>query len=473
MKRLNALNNTRAVTARDHLAFLSRNIERVSGEINRMVSATAPLLEAAEASIISDTTKSIRDEVNYSTVFDSNESVSTTTLTLNTVEQMMTIPMIYVDDIPYVGLNTDALEINQQPLVLRKGTNVRLETSDLFTSGYYFGRFLDNNPVFRSAPNLATLEESVDENFYVETYEDGALQIRLRFTFLEPEEIGGIMIDMGRCSGTPVIEKVEVLGREDTEVRDITPLVTSQGINLRGVDSQPNNRAIRSGKGGKQARTEITINQNNIRQLFITLRVEAARPVEYTEYEQVDPQDNVIRNFNFFESLYLGGFEFNDAFTVAQAGIDTQELEQARASDTIRRAMRTINKKFLTIKRVQFKTIQITGSGEYVSRPFGRGNEIHSVEVVTNELIPPRLDPESIKYFIVTEQNLEFEVHPTNKANPSSKKTRIVLEPGADDAEQVESQGSIRLKVVMSTSGVRDIPRLYGYIMRVKETFGV
>jgi hypothetical protein len=474
LKQINGLNNLRAIRLKDHIKFLAENTESVSSILGKQLATLEPLMAAAEGAITNTTTNSIREENYISTVFNNQDSVSLNTLTINTDEGAMTVPFIESVSIPIVPLTDASLTINGNPLAIRDGDNRLIQTEKLFTSGYYFGKFLDLNPTFLSRPQISSLSSNDNTTFYVESYDDKTMKATLSFLFLNPaQNIGTMHIEFGKCSDFPRIEQLLVKKTGEATFEDITAKCFSKGLKFRGTTPQTDNQTLKPGQNKQYATMKVLVNEKNVQEVKVVISISNSEEVEYQEYNLLNAEDSVSRIFNYFESLYISDFSFGGELTIAKAGIDTQDIERALTTGKTVPNKKTIRKRYLSIRAMDFNSIQSTSKGEYESIFYGRGNEIQSVEMLANEYIPDGLSTRAIRYYISTDGVAFTEIWPGNRQPTKDVKARLIFDPRDKDREPVPSTGRVRLKIQIDNGNTGLTPKVYGFLLRIKETFGI
>jgi len=475
LKVFNGLQHLRSINLKDHLSFLADNTESVTTYLNKYMASLDPLMTAAEGVITNTTTNSIRDENYNSVMFNGHDSVFSNTLNINTTEGCLTVPFIENAEIPYIPLTDKSVEISGKKLFIRDGSNAKIQTEKLFTSGYYFGKFIDLNPIFRNLPQPGNLQQDNEDTFYVESYEEGTLTAAINYTFLNPDQaIGTLNIEFGQCSDFPKISKILIQRNSNPTFEDITDSIFSKGLVVRGLQPQPDNKTIKPGNNQNYSSIKILINQTAVSAIKVVFECANSKEIEYQEYQVLDNEDRVIRVFNYFESLYIQDFIFNSELTIERTGINTADIEQALTTGRREPIKKSISKRFLAIRKLDFQTIQMSDRGEYISSFFGRGNEIQSVEINVNELIPEGLTSASIKYLLSTDGTNFIEIWPVNRQlPPAGLKNRLIFDSRDPARENVLASGRVKLKIVMDNSGSSLAPKVFGYLIRVKETFGI
>jgi hypothetical protein len=474
LKNLNALNNLRMTKIRDYIGALADHTEKAADVLNKQIGELKPLISAVESNLINNTTDSIRNEYYPSVEFDSGDSIQYLNGTLNGDEGCITVPLIETNTIRYLPMNENLFEINGNPLKIREGDNNSLSTSKLFTSGFYYGKLFDVNPIFKDTPDISNIEIEDDMNFYVESYEEKALEVTMRFVFVEEApSIGTMNIMLGKCSDIVQIKDILIKKIDEPSFVSIKDRVTSPGIIYRGIQPQVPNFTAKTNVASQYPRIHLTINESEIQELKIILSVNNSESTEYIEYKVVDPEERILNILNYFESLVYTNFNFPSTFPVTKTGIRSDSLERLVRAGRVIPETKSINKRYLNVNAVNFKGIQKGSRAEYVSLPVGRGNEIASIEILTNEVIPAQLTRDAIRYSITTDDVIFTEIHPLNALNPDGKSTRIVIDPRDTARVNMPAAGSVKVKIVIDDQGTSHIPKVYGYVLRIKETFGL
>ena len=474
LKQINGLNALRAIRLKDHLTFLASNTESVATVLNKQLAILEPLMAAAEGAMTTATTNAISNEGFTSVQFTNQDSVFNNGLSLNTAEGCLSVPFVENSDIPFVPLSDTSLQVSGAPLVVKTGDNSFIQTEQLFTSGYYFGKFLDNAPVFRSRPQVSNLSADDDTTLYVESYDDANMRVAISFLFLNPAQtIGTLNLQFGKCSSFPVVAQLLVKRTDASTYEDITDRIFSRGISYRGAAQQTNNRTVKPGNNQSFPLLLLVLNESNVQELKIVLDIPISQEVEFQEYTLLDAEDKVTRTFNYFESLFISNFAFGSDFTVQTAGINSDDIQRALATGKVVATHRTIRKRFAAIRAISFKTMQTAQKGEYVSKFYGTGHEIQAVELLANELIPVGLSNRSIRYYLSTDGNAFVEIWPLNRSPSAQIKNRLVFDPRDPLREDVPSTGRVRLKIQMDNGGSGLIPKCHGFMLRIKETFGI
>lgn len=474
LKNLNALNNLRMTKIRDYIGSLADHTEKAADVLNKQIGEIKPLISAVESNLINNATDSIRNEYYPSIEFDSGDSIQYLNGTLNADEGCITAPIIETGTIRFLPMNENLFEINGNPLKIREGDNNSLSTSKLFTSGFYYGKLFDVNPIFKDMPDINNIEIEDDMNFYVESYEDKALEVTMRFVFVdEAPTIGTMNILLGKCSDVVRIKDILVKRLSEPSFVSIKEKVTSSGIIYRGIQPQVPNTIAKPNIATQYPRFHLTINESEIQEIKIVLSVDNSESTEYIEYKVVDPEERILNVLNYFESLVYTNFNFPTNFPATKTGIRVDNLERLTRAGRVIPETKSINKRYLNVNAVNFKGIQMGTRAEYVSLPIGRGNEIASIELLANEMIPTQLTRSAIKYLLTTDDVVFMEIHPLNALNPEGKSTRIVIDPRDTARVNMPASGSVKVKIVIDNGGTSYIPKVYGYVLRIKETFGL
>lgn len=462
-KKLNALNNLRLQKLREYIELLGENSEKTAQFIEKLNRPLVSLLSEIEANVTNLATNSIRNEIYPSVKFNNFDNLNSNTLFINTEEGCLTIPYIETNKIPYIEPRATDIRVTGTSMFIRELDNNRLLTTKIYDPGYYFGNFFDISPNLSNVNNIAEISQDNGKNFYVETYQN-TLVVEFTFKFPFENRIGTMHMLFGKCSSKPIIEYIKVKKTKQTSFSDITKRILPNGIVIKGVNSAIQDKSISSSLGNEFSNLSILINQESVTDLIVAIRIPVSELKEYIEYDLLDDENNIIRSFNYLESLYISQYNWPSDYTIEKAAINTEEINNLSAKGKLNQQKRSIEKKYLTLNKVYFSSIETGVDGSFVSINHGRNKTIDSVELYVDESIPEGLDFNSIKYY-VSENGINYvKINPLTRSGITEQQGRISF------AETGGAQ-NVKIKIEMTNQGTDKIPKVFGYILRIKEGF--
>jgi hypothetical protein len=470
-KTLNALNNLRLSAVKVNLQTLSDSTIRTANNLANIISRVSTIINIAEASIIKQASSAIRNETFVNIQGWNPENFSESNLLVDMEEGRLTIPFTRTNNIPYI---ISDVKVDGDPLIIRRKNGNGVDTKTLYYPGYYFGKFLDMSPDFNNTLVTDNISDDTnDTSTYIESYEPGALRVVITLSpVAETADIGYIEVSFGKCSDTPIVETIEVRKSGEKNFRDITNRVSSAGLRVQSVQLSESNRIARVKNGDGYPFSKLTINENQIKEMRITLTVENPEDVPFREYEVIDPQDQVIRRLNFFESLYYDRFSFETGeISLPDTGINTSDIDFLSKSNKIRALRNTVSKRYINIRGIKIYGHEVLSDGYAITRALGRGNTIHSVEIYTEDKVDSEeLLSGALQYSITTDGVKYIPIWPVNRANPNNHKTRVIIDPASPEREDIQPSGTVRIRIDMKKGYSVIIPAVYFMSVRIKES---
>lgn len=462
-KKLNALNNLRIQKLREYIELLGENTEKTAEFIEKLNRPLVSLLSEIEANVTNLATNSIRNEIYASVKFDNFDNINSNTLFINTEEGCLSVPYIETTRVPYLELRAADIRVTGTSMFIKDVDNNKLLTSKLYDPGYYFGNFFDVSPSLGNTNNIAEISQENGKNFYVETYQN-TLVVEFSFKFPFENRIGTMHMFFGKCSSKPMVEYIKIKKTKQTSFSDITKSVLPKGITIKGVNSSKQDKTIGSSLGNNLSNLSLLINQDKVTDIVVAIRIPASELKEYIEYDLLDNENNVIRTFNYLESLYIGQYNWPDSYPLSKAAINTEEINGLIPKGRLNQQKRSVEKKYLTLNKVYFSSVETGVEGTFVSINHGRNKNIDSVELYVDEHVPEGLDFNSIKYY-VSENGINYvNILPLTRSGVSENQGRVSFS-GTGGASNV------KVKIEITTQGTENIPKVFGYILRIKEGF--